>query len=61
MIAVCWEMSRSTWTYDSVVVFESKTVQYLASGGCQPRVPHITLGVLVASTCKIVDCIGSVS
>jgi hypothetical protein len=61
MIVVCWEMSRSTWTYDSVVVLESKTVQYLASGGCQPRVSHITLGVLVTSKYEVLDCIGSVS
>jgi hypothetical protein len=45
MLVVCWEMSRSTWTSDFVIVLESMTVQYSAPGVCQTGVPRRMLGL----------------
>jgi hypothetical protein len=58
MIVVCWEMNRSVWTSDFVVVLESMIVQYSAPGVCQTRVPYRMLGVRVASKYEVLVILG---
>jgi hypothetical protein len=58
MIVVYWEMSRTMRTHDFVVVLESMTVQYSAPGVCQTRVPHLVLGVIVASKYEALAVLG---
>jgi hypothetical protein len=49
MMMVCWVMSGNVRTYDFTVVLESMIVQYLAPDVRQTRVPHLMLGVIIAS------------